>query len=194
MMSESDVRLLKLRHQTFIRHQYFEGAFLNDKDGFMKRLPFQSIGRFVNNLNQKGDDLETVKNDLAYAISCSEGCWNRELSKEYLLLSSSRVADPSAKSYRRFPLKDFEMEVDTNDKLTTYLEHENCAFVFRSKTKKHIQLNVSLELYEMLSYIENGFSPSVSDLKGRFIELQVFKNLLESETYTEIIVTNNEKD
>lgn len=38
------------------------------------------------------------------------------------------------------------------------------------------------------------FSPSVSDLKGRFIELQVFKNLLESETYTEIIVTNNEKD
>lgn len=110
------------------------------------------------------------------------------------MLSSSRVADPSAKSYRRFPLKDFEMEVDTNDKLTTYLEHENCAFVFRSKTKKHIQLNVSLDLYEMLTYIENGFSPSVSDLKGRFIELQVFKNLLESETYTEIIVTNNEKD
>lgn len=46
----------------------------------------------------------------------------------------------------------------------------------------------------MLTYIENGFSPSVSDLNGRFIELQVFKNLLESETYTEVIVTNNEKD
>ena len=55
-------------------------------------------------------------------------------------------------------------------------------------------MNVTLDLYEMLTYIENGFSPSISDLKGRFIELQVFKNLLESETYTEIIVTNNEKD
>lgn len=194
LMSEDDVHLLKLRHQTYIRHQYFEGAFLHNRDGYMKRLPFRSIGKFVKNLNHEGDDMEKVKNDLAYAISCSEGCWNRDLSKEYLLLSSSRVADPSAKSYRRFPLREFEMEVDTNDKLTTYLEHENCAFVFRSKTKKHIQLNVSLELYEMLSYIENGFSPSVSDLNGRFIELQVFKNLLESETYTEVIVTNNEKD
>ncbi len=192
-MNRDDEILLKLRHQTYIRHQYFEGAFLQDKDGFMKRLPFQAIGRFVDNLNHKGDKLESIKNDLAYAISCSEGCWNRELSKEHLLLSSSRVADPNAKSYRRFPLKDFEMEVENNEKLTTYLEHENCAFVFRSKKERHIQLNVSLELYEMLNYIENGFSPSVSDLKGRFIELQVFKNLLESETYTEIIVTGNEK-
>lgn len=86
------------------------------------------------------------------------------------------------------------MTVDTNDKLTTYLEHESSAFEFRSKSKKYIQLNVSLELYEMLDYIKNGFSPSVSDLRGRFIELQVFKNLLESETYTEVIVTNNEKN
>lgn len=194
LMSEDEIKLLKLRHQTFVRHQYFEGAFLQDKKGYMKRLPFQSLGKFVENLQKKGKDMEMVKNDLAYAISCSEGCWNKDLSKEYLLLASSRIPDPSAKSYRRFPLRDFEMEVETNDKLTTYLEHENCAFVFKNKYKDHIQLNVSLDLYEMLNYIENGFSPSVNDLKGRFIELQVFKNLLESETYTEIIVTNNEKD
>ena len=194
LMSEDEIKLLKLRHQTFVRHQYFEGAFLQDKKGYMKRLPFQSLGKFVENLQKKGKDMEMVKNDLAYAISCSEGCWNKDLSKQYLLLASSRIPDPSAKSYRRFPLRDFEMEVETNDKLTTYLEHENCAFVFKNKYKDHIQLNVSLDLYEMLNYIENGFSPSVNDLKGRFIELQVFKNLLESETYTEIIVTNNEKD
>ena len=56
-----------------------------------------------------------------------------------------------------------------------------------------MQLTVSLDLYEMLYYIKNGFSPSISDLRGRFIELQVFKNLLASETYTEVIVTSNEK-
>ena len=55
-------------------------------------------------------------------------------------------------------------------------------------------MTVSLDLYEMLYYIKNGFSPSVSDLRGRFIELQVFKNLLASETYSEVIVTNNEKN
>lgn len=193
-LSEPEIELLKMRHQNYVRHQYFEGVFPKDKDGFMQRLPFRSIGDFVKNLNKRGAEMDDVMNDLSYAISCSEGCWDRNLSKHHLLLSSSRIADPSAKSYRRFPLSDFEMTVDTNDKLTTYLEHESSAFEFRSKSKKYIQLNVSLELYEMLDYIKNGFSPSVSDLQGRFIELQVFKNLLESETYTEVIVTNNEKN
>ena len=52
---------------------------------------------------------------------------------------------------------------------------------------------MSLDLYEMLYYISKGFNPSVNDLRGRFIELQVFKNLLESKTYTEVLVTQNNK-
>ena len=46
----------------------------------------------------------------------------------------------------------------------------------------------------MLYYIQQGFNPSINDLKGKFIELQVFKNLLEAETYTEILVTNDDKN
>ena len=45
----------------------------------------------------------------------------------------------------------------------------------------------------MLQYIKDGFTPSVNDLKGKFIELQIFKNLLESKTYNEILVTKNKK-
>ena len=52
---------------------------------------------------------------------------------------------------------------------------------------------MSLDLYEMLQYIKDGFTPSVNDLKGKFIELQIFKNLLESKTYNEILVTKNNK-
>ena len=145
-------------------------------------------------MNKKDTDWKKVKSQLAYAISCSEGCWNPSISSHHLLLSSTRVSDPSGKSYRRFPLEDFEFDNDEkNKRLTEFLEHENDNFIFRSKANHSVQLTVSLDLYEMLYYIQNGFSPSVSDLRGRFIELQVFKNLLASETYTEVIVTNNEK-
>ncbi len=190
-LSAEEIELLKMRHRSLIRFQYFEG-----KEPYMDRMPYHSIKKFHDDLLSNEDGRESVMKELAYAISCSEGCWNKDLSKNHLLLSSSRINDPSGKSYRRFPLKDFELTVDNaaNEKLTEYLEHENDSFVFRSKTKKYIQLNVSLDLFEMLFYIKNGFSPSVSDLQGRFIELQVFKNLLESETYTEVIVTNNEKN
>lgn len=185
--TEEELKLLKMRHQSMIRHQYFEG-----KPDFFKRLPYQSLLQFHNELNSTGD--KNVISELAYTISCSEGCWDKELSKDYLILSSSRIKDPNSKSYRRFPISDFELVVNTNDRLVEYLEHENDCLIFQHKTKKSIRLNVSLDLREMLYYIQQGFNPSINDLKGKFIELQVFKNLLEAETYTEILVTNDDKN
>jgi hypothetical protein len=108
-------------------------------------------------------------------------------------LAASHISDPLSFSYRRFPLSEFELLKKENRLLTNYIEYENDSFIFRHKTDKHIQLSVSLDLYEMLYYISKGFNPSVNDLRGRFIELQVFKNLLESKTYTEVLVTQNNK-
>ena len=187
-LNPNEIKLLKLRHQSFIRHQYFEG-----KVNFLERMPYQSIKDFYKILNSSDTNWYDEKKRLAYAISCSEGCWNQDISSHHLLISSTRVNDPSGKSYRRFPLDDFDLMVDANERLTEFLEHEHENYIFRYKKNHNVQLTVSLDLYEMLYYIKNGFSPSLSDLRGRFIELQVFKNLLASETYTEVIVTNNEK-
>lgn len=43
----------------------------------------------------------------------------------------------------------------------------------------------------MLYFIGKGFSPSLNDLRGRYIELRIFKNLLENLTYNEVIVTKD---
>lgn len=137
--------------------------------------------------------LKQTMQDLACAISASEGCDNANLTEGYLLLASSNVGDPISKSYRRFPLDEFELFVNKTDHLTKYIEYESDSLTFRHKTDKFIQLTVSLDLYEMLQYIRAGFSPSVNDLRGRFIELQIFKNLLEAKTYTEILVTKNNR-
>lgn len=41
-MSPKEIEFLKIRHQTFIRHQYFEG-----KVNYMQRMPYQSIKDFI---------------------------------------------------------------------------------------------------------------------------------------------------
>ena len=46
----------------------------------------------------------------------------------------------------------------------------------------------------MLYFIQKGFSPSLNDLKGKFVELIVFKNLLENLKYDEIVVTPNNRE
>ena len=177
------------RHKTFVRHQYFEGTI-----DYRRRLPYRYASKFEEQLRLEDTDaLNETKQDLARAISASEGCDNAQLTEGYLLLASSNVADPISKSYRRFPLTEFELFVNKTDHLTKYIEYESDSLTFRHKTDKFIQLTVSLDLYEMLQYIRAGFSPSVNDLRGRFIELQIFKNLLEAKTYSEILVTKNNR-
>lgn len=181
--------LISLRHQTFIRHQYFEG-----KIDYMKRLPYRYIEDFAKKLKSFGEEsLKETMSGLSRAISISEGCDAPALTEGYLLLSNSQVGDPLSKSYRRFSIDEFELFVNKTDHLTEYIEYESDSFTFRHKTDKFIQLTVSLDLYEMLQYISSGFNPSVNDLQGKFIELQIFKNLLQSKTYKEILVTKNNR-
>lgn len=191
--------LLKERHQSWIRHRFFEGADKDQKSGeslYMRRLPYQSIEHFYKHLHLTENvekELEKTKGIIANAISKSEGCANAEMSERYLLLSCSHINDPLSKSYRVFDVNEFELFVNETPNLTEYLEYESDSFTFRHKEDHRVQLTVSLDLYEMLDYIKKGFSPSVNDLQGRFIELQIFKNILESKTYDKILVTKNNK-
>ena len=182
-------QIIEIRHHCYIRHQYFEGQF-----NYQRRLPYRYIKDFYDLMtNPELPKLVETKEALAEAISNSEGCFNKEIQKHHLLLAGSHTKDPNSKSYKRFPLSDFELFVNNTSHLTQYIEYESDSLIFRHYTDQHIQLTVSLDLYEMLKFIQEGFNPSVNDLRGRFIELQIFKNLMESKTYNEIIVTKNER-
>lgn len=190
-MKDDILQKLKLRHRTFVRHQYFEGKF-----EFKKRLPYQSLAEFHNLLSGNGKSENAMldaKQSLAQAISISEGCTETKLAKNYLLLRSSRVIDPISQSFRRFSINDFEMFVNKSEHLVQYIEYESDSIVFRNIEEQIISLTISLDLYEMLFFIKQGFSPSINDMRGRFIELQVFKNLLENKSYDEVLITKNNK-
>lgn len=182
-------QIIEIRHHCYIRHQYFEGQF-----AFQHRLPYRYITEFAKLMKTNDlSKLDETKEALAEAISNSEGCFNKEIQKHHLLLAGSHTKDPISKSYKRFSLSDFELFVNNTSHLTQYIEYESDSLLFRHRSDQHIQLTVSLDLYEMLKFIQEGFNPSINDLRGRFIELQVFKNLMESKTYNEIIVTKNER-
>ena len=109
--SEQDkgsLKLSKVRHKSFIRHHYFEGQY-----DFMKRLPYQSLGKFYGKLNGNEVEMEEIKHSLAHAISCSEGGCYKDISKYYWLLTSTQIKDPFSRSYRRFVFPDFELLATT---------------------------------------------------------------------------------
>ncbi len=202
---------IREKHKSFIRHQYFEAKFFNlvtevvevqDEDGgvhkitkpaYLLRIPYKSVFEFVNILRADKLD-ESIMQSVSRAISLNEGCNNKTLDKSNLVISSTEVKDHKGKSFKLFPLTDFELIVNKTDHLTRFLEYEADSLTFRNRYHKHIALTISLDLYEMLYFIHKGFSPSLNDMKGKFIELLVFKNLLENLNYNEIVVTPDNKE
>jgi serine/threonine protein kinase len=198
------IHKIKDKHKSFVRHQYFEGKaelivtnFRNEATSellkmpsYLLRLPYHSVFTFVNILKSSNNE-ESIKRSISRAVSLNEGCNNENLDKDSLVLSSSDVKDPMGQSFKLFKLSDFELFVNKTEHLVKYLEYEPDSLIFRHKEEKHIRLTISLDLYEMLYFIQQGFSPSLNDLKGKFIELIVFKNLLENLSYNEVVVTRD---
>lgn len=201
------IKRIRVIQKIFIRHQYFEGKseLLSVENGYVPantgteeakfpsyllRLPYHSVFKFVKVLT-KGDEGTNTKASISRAISLNEGCDNPGIDKDHLVLASTDIRDPYSKSFRLFDLNDFELFVNRTDHLVKYLEYEPDSLTFRHKTEKHIKLTISLDLYEMLYFIQQGFSPSLNDLRGKFIELVIFKNLLENLTYKEVVVTSD---
>lgn len=198
------------RQKVFVRHQYFEGKLFmvensNDsqinsqevkvnskKPSYLLRIPYKSVYEFVDILKSE-NITEKIKNSISRAVSLNEGCNNYSLDEKNLILASTEIKDPFGKSFKLFPLEDFELFVNKADHLTRYIEYEADSLIFRHKSNKHINLTISLDLFEMLYFIQKGFSPSLNDLKGRFVELIVFKNLLENLKYNEVVVTSDNK-
>ena len=94
-------------------------------------------------------------------------------------------------NFKIFPLSDFEFRVNKAEHLVKFLEYEPDNLLFRHRHEEKIKLEISLDLYEMLYFIGKGFSPSLNDLRGRYIELKIFKNLLENLTYNDVLVTKD---
>lgn len=189
----TDREAISDRIKSLVRNLYFEGSDVRGEASFKRRLPSRYAVRFYAALNN-GRRQDELKKSIAMAISASEGCDNERLSDSYMLLSDTRVKDPIAQSYRMFPLSEFELFAEKADDMAPYVETESDCLTFRHKTDKAIRLSISLDLFEMLNFIRDGFCPSAADLSGRFIELQIFKNMLESRAYSELLVTrDNEK-
>ncbi len=132
-----------------------------------------------------------LKSSISKAISMNEGCENEAIWQKHLVLSSSEIKDPFSKSFRLFDLNDFELFVSRTDHLVKYLEYEPDSLIFRHKKETHIELVISLDLFEMLYFIQKGYSPSLNDIRGKFVELTIFKNLLENLTYNKVVVTKD---
>jgi hypothetical protein len=72
-----------------------------------------------------------------------------------------------------------------------FVEHLPQALLLQgvSATGQRAELTITLDVYEMLTRLNDGYCPSVEELQGLYRSLAVFKNVLASAPYQEVLIT-----
>lgn len=172
------------------RRQFFERR----DEGWKDMLPYRKgneFWRLVTGKSQPGIYL----NDLLTAINRGEGLSDPKRLGNTLALRVRVVEHGTIRSYRLFPGERFQLVLPptgSND----FVEHipQALRLVYSAPSGHEAELLVSLDIYEMLARLNDGYRPSLEELQGYYLSLGVFKNVLASAPYTEVLLTRTGHD
>jgi hypothetical protein len=100
------------------------------------------------------------------------------------------------RSYRVYPRDRFSLAVKDQASRSRFVEHMPTGLVLRygGDAGLEAELLVTLDIFEMLQRLNDGYRPSVEEEQGYYLSLAVFKNLLGSAPYQEVLLSTSGHD
>jgi hypothetical protein len=178
-------------HQRYVsmarRRYYFECV---DDTRWPALLPYRFAARF-SDLIDGGVEREASLADVVRAINRGEGLANPDSLAGDLALQVRQVDGGSIRSYRVFPRNRFSLERQDSAGRARFVEHSPSGLVlrYRGTGTEGAELRITLDVFEMLCRLNEGYRPTVEEMQGYYLSLAVFKNVLSSAPYQELLLT-----
>ena len=82
------------------------------------------------------------------------------------------------------------------ERISRFIEFLPQAFYleYNSIISHNPELSINLDVFEMLKRLDAGYRPSIEEQQGLYRSLAVFKNLLASAPYQEVLLTETGQD
>jgi serine/threonine protein kinase len=172
------------------RRQFFERR----DEGWKEMLPYRKADQFWRLVTGKSRPAICL-NDLLTAINRGEGLSDPKRLGNTLALRVRVVEHGTIRSYRLFPCERFQLVLPPTGS-NEFVEHipQALRLVYSSPSGHEAELLVSLDIYEMLARLNDGYRPSLEELQGYYLSLAVFKNVLASAPYQEVLLTRTGHD
>ena len=173
------------------RRYYFESR----DEAWKQMLPYRSFEPFFS-LVKEQTNFETEVQDLLRAINRGEGLRDPIRLGNALVLRVRQVEKGTIRSYRIFDGSDFGIFVPHQGRVTRFVEFlpQTLYLYHRSSNSLYAELSITLDIYEMLTRLNQGYRPSVEEQQGFYRNLAVFKNLLASAPYQEVLLSETGSD
>ena len=132
---------------------------------------------------------------LLLAINRGEGLTDPRRLSDALALRVRVVEHGTVRSYRLFPGERFKLDLPA-DSGGSFVEHVPSALrlLYTPPGGQPAELVVDLDMYEMLMRLNDGYRPTLEEHQGHYLSLAVFKNVLSSAPYQEVLLTRTGHD
>lgn len=134
--------------------------------------------------------------EIIAGINRGEGLSNPRMLRGSLALKVRDVENGSIRSYRLFPGERFSLQLLDDAARARFVEHLPSGLVLkhRGDNQNDAELVINLDIFEMLHRLNAGYRPSVEEEQGFYISLAVFKNILGSAPYQDVLLTTTGHD
>ncbi len=160
-------------------------------------LPYRYFEDFHTLIKQEVDATSKVQL-LLQAINRGEGLLDPARLGTSLALRVRRVEKGTIQSYRLFDGNAFSLSQRATGESTRFIEYLSQAIYinYRPATEQGhtAELRINLDIYEMLMRLNDGYRPSPEELQGFYLSLMIFKNVLSSAPYQEVMLTETGHD
>ena len=179
-----------LKHRDYVamlrRRHFFEAR----DDSWQSLIPYGAARTMLELLTTPGDPREAAK-AMIRAINRGEGLLDNRRLRGKLALQVRQVESATVRSYRVFPAENFELLPNDPAAESPYLEHAPGSLVLRyaDGTDLKAELVITLDVFEMLARLNQGYRPTVDEEQGYKLSLAVFKNIVLSAPYQEVLLT-----
>lgn len=182
-------------HQRYLamarRRAYFERR----DSGWKRMLPYRTAERMMAVIEGK-EPLEDARREILDGINRGEGLLSPRVLAGSLAMQVREVENGTVRSYRLFAVDRFTLSVRDDAVRARFVEHMPSALLLRydGGPAGSAELTINLDVFEMLARLNAGYRPSVEEEQGYCLNLAVFKNVLGSAPYQEVLLTTTGHD
>lgn len=188
-ISEATVYRRMEDHRAYVamlrRRQFFERRDENWKE----MLPYRTYEEFWRLMTGQ-TPANLYRDRLLLAINRGEGLSDPGCLGGALALRVREVERGTVRSYRLFPGEGFEL-ILPESRSNRFVEHvpQALRLTHAPVGGQAAELAVNLDIFEMLLRLADGYRPSLEEQQGHYFALTVFKNVLSSAPYQEVLMT-----
>ena len=171
------------------RRHYFERR----DQRWVDMLPYSSAEHFVN-LAHGGGELASEVGSILLSINRGEGLADPSKLGNVLALRVRQV-ERELQSGAIDCSKEvgFRSRDSANAGIYPFVESlpQSLILQYSSPTNHQPEFSINLDIYEMLMRLNSGYRPTIEELQGIYRILLVFKNILSSAPYQEVLTHRN---